>query len=259
MGKDLTNVKHTVFVCTGGTCKKAGSEENMRELRCAIKMAGLHECIHTVKSLCQGQCESAPIMFIQPDNVWYKQMDAASIDVLVSNKLARGEELLDKVLYREEWDEMKPVRVIEPKTHNAFSMQQDSFAGTVYGASVYAWEHNAYPLLKEVFRVYRPYVTLHHGAQRLQSDTFTIQYANGVAQITGDVAGESLQVVLSATKESPLFLRKVSRIKLYRYPDSDRCGLYFASSHDGVFIHAEWTTHEDLWNHLVNNYVAISG
>jgi len=259
MGKDLTKVDHTVFVCTGGTCKKAGSEENMRELRCAIKMAGLHETTHTVKTLCLGQCENAPVMFIQPDNTWYKQMDHTMIDTLVTQKLARGIELQDNLLYSEEADRMSPSRVIEPKTHNDFSMQEDSFAGTIYGASVYAWEHNTYPLLKEMLLVHRPLLSIYHNNTLSQSEQFTITYNAGIAKVAGTHGDESFEVVMSATKESPLFLNKVTRIKLYRHPDSDRCGLYFASSRDGVFLRAEWTAQDELWNHLVNNYVSISG
>ncbi len=259
MGKDLTQVNHTVFVCTGGTCKKAGSEDNMRELRCAIKMAGLHECTHTVKTLCLGQCENAPVMFIQPDNTWYKQMDHTMIDVLVDQKLARGIELSDHLLYSEDLAEMQPARVIEPKTHNEFSMQHDSFTGTVYAASVYAWEHNTYPLLKEVLLAHRPLLSLYYNNVPMESERFTIAYNAGVAKVVGSGGNESFDVVMSATKESPLFLNKVTRIKLYRYPDSDRCGLYFASSRDGLFLRAEWTAQDELWNHLVNNYVSISG
>lgn len=259
MGKDLTNVDHTVFVCTGGTCKKAGAEENMRELRCAIKMAGLHEVTHTVKTLCQGQCENAPVIFIQPDNTWYKQMTANVIDTLVTQKLAKRIELTEHLLYQEGWEQMQPARVIDPKTHNELSLHEDSFAGQVYGAQIYAWEHNVYPLLKELFLVYRPALALYHGNVLLQSPQFAITYTEGQATITGSTAQESLQVVLSAGRESPFFLRKVSRVKLYRREDTKQCGLYLASSQDGVFLRAEWTLHDDLWNHLVDNYVSISG
>lgn len=259
MGKDLTKVDHTVFVCMGGTCKKAGSEENMRELRCAIKMAGLHEVTHTVKTLCLGQCENAPVMFIQPDNTWYKRMTADVIGPLVSGKLARRIDLLDNILYQDGWQQMQPARIIEPKTHNALSVHEDSFAGLVDGASIYAWEHNVYPLLKEIFLVHRSSLVIHHHDTVLQSARFTVTYAGGLATITGNVEGESLQVVLSAGKESEFFLKKVSRVKLYRRQDSDVCGLYLASAHDRVFLHAEWSANEDLWDHLLDNYVSISG
>jgi hypothetical protein len=106
---------------------------------------------------------------------------------------------------------------------------------------------------------HRPLLSLYHNNKPVQSERFTIGYNAGIARAVGNSSNESFEVVMSATKESPLFLNKVSRIKLYRYPDSDRCGLYFASSRDGVFLWAEWTAQDGLWNHLVNNYVSISG
>ncbi len=257
MGKDLTKVTNTVFVCNGGTCKKNGAEENTRELRCAIKMAGLHEVTHTIKTLCQGQCENAPVLFLNPDGIWYKRMTAETIDAFVKQKLANRTGFDDHTLFKDGWTTMLPVKTIEAKTHDELTLHDDDRIGNVYGAQIYPWEHNVYPLLKEIFQVYRERLTVYYCDKVLNSSQFQITYKDGRALINGNIAGDELEVTMSATRESEYFLYKVSKIKLYRKPDAQQ-GIYIANAKQGVFLQIEWREENDFWNHLVDNYVMIS-
>ncbi len=81
-----------------------------------------------------------------------------------------------------------------------------------------------YPLLKRYCWHHRPLLSLYYNNVPMESERFTIAYNAGVANVVAAAATESFDVGMSATKESPLFLNKVTRIKLYRYPDGDRCG-----------------------------------
>jgi (2Fe-2S) ferredoxin len=258
MGKDLTKVTNTVFICNGGTCKKNGAEENTRELRCAIKMAGLHEVTHTVKTLCLGQCENAPVLFLNPEGQWYKRMTAETIDDFVNQRLAGRTGFDDHILFKDGWTMMLPAKTIEPKTHDELIQHYDEHAGDVYGAVIYPWEHNVYPLLKEIFLVYRPGVTIYHQGQVLGSAGFQIAYKDGRAQIQGNIPGETLEIVMAASRESEYFLYKVSKVKLYQKADAVN-GLYLMNSKQGIFLRVEWHSDADFWNHLVDNYVMISG
>jgi (2Fe-2S) ferredoxin len=257
MGKDLTKVTNTVFVCNGGTCKKNGAEENTRELRCAIKMAGLHEVTHTVKTLCQGQCENAPVLFLNPEGGWYKRMTAETIDEFVKQKLISHTGFDDHRLFKEGWTTMFAAKTIEPKTHDELTHHCDEHAGDVYGAVIYPWEHNVYPLLKEIFMVYRHTLTIYYRNQVLNSATFQLTYKDGRAQIRGNIASEALEVVMAAPRESEYFLYKVSKVKLYQKADAFN-GIYLMNSKQGIFLRVEWRSGNNFWNHLVDNYVMIS-
>ena len=258
MGKDLTKVTNTVFICNGGTCKKSGAEENTRELRCAIKMAGLHEVTHTIKTLCQGQCENAPVLFLNPEGIWYKRMTAETMDKFVKQKLASRTGFDDHTLFKDGWTTMLPVKTIEPKTHDELLHHEDDHVGSVFGALIYPWEHNVYPLLKEIFQVYRESLTIYYHDKALNSSDFQIGYKDGKALISGNAAEENFEVVMSATRESEHFLWKVSKVKLYRKPNAHH-GIYLMNSKQGIFLRIEWQSDNNFWSHLVENYVMISG
>lgn len=258
MGKDLTKVTNTVFICNGGTCKKSGAEENTRELRCAIKMAGLHEVTHTIKTLCQGQCENAPVLFLNPEGVWYKRMTADTMDEFVKQKLTNRTGFDENILFKAGWTTMLPVKTIEAKTHDELTYHDDDHVGHVYGATIYPWEHNVYPLLKEIFQVYRQSLTVYLGNRILSSSEFQIDYKDGRALITGNIADDRLEITMSATRESEYFLYKISKVKLYRKPGKHQ-GIYITNSKQGVFLRIEWYAENNFWNHLVDNYVMISG
>ncbi len=90
MGKDLTKVNKIIFMCSGATCHKKGSEQTIVALRACIKDKGLTEQVHTIKTLCTGQCESGPMMLVYPDGIWYKEMTVGHAENLVTQHLLQG-------------------------------------------------------------------------------------------------------------------------------------------------------------------------
>lgn len=100
VGKDLTKVDKIIFMCSGFTCNKKGGEENIVALRACIKENALEAQVHTIKTLCTGQCESGPIMFVYPDGVWYKEMTESRAEEVITVHVMH-DRLLDNVLYQE--------------------------------------------------------------------------------------------------------------------------------------------------------------
>lgn len=98
MGKDLTKVGKIIFMCSGYTCQKRGGDASILALRKRIEQECLQEQVHTIKTLCTGQCESGPIMFVYPDGVWYQQIDESRAESIISRHIMQGE-LLDGLLY----------------------------------------------------------------------------------------------------------------------------------------------------------------
>lgn len=72
--KDLNQVQIHLFLCNGGTCKKAGAEETTASIRKRIQELGLVGRVHTTKTMCNGRCEDGPIAIAMPSNVWYQKL-----------------------------------------------------------------------------------------------------------------------------------------------------------------------------------------
>ncbi len=115
VGKDLTRVDKIIFMCSGFTCNKKGGEENIVALRASIKANALEAQVHTIKTLCTGQCESGPTMLVHPDGVWYKEMNVSLAESIITSHVMQGQ-LLDNVLYKEGDAAMQPVEVLSSKS-----------------------------------------------------------------------------------------------------------------------------------------------
>ncbi|MFB6306428.1 MAG: ferredoxin [Flavobacteriales bacterium] len=106
MGKDLSKIKHCFLFCNGGSCKKNGAEEFTKEFRKEIKNRDLHESVHTIKTLCMGQCKEGPYMCVLPQNVWYKEMNLEKGKILLDKLINDGEIMKGSILYKTDMDEM---------------------------------------------------------------------------------------------------------------------------------------------------------
>ena len=114
VGKDLTKVDKIIFMCSGFTCNKKGGEENIVALRACVKDNALEAQVHTIKTLCTGQCESGPIMFVYPDGVWYKEMNVNRVEEIITGHVMQGQ-LLCNILYKEGDAAMQPLEVLSSK------------------------------------------------------------------------------------------------------------------------------------------------
>lgn len=258
MGKDLTKVNQTIFICNGGSCKKQQAEDLTREIRCELKMAGLHETTHTIKTLCMGQCENAPVVYTESDNTWYKQMNIDRINLMVDSLASGNGETSDNILFRREWDKMKPAKVIKPKTLSEFNTIEDTEMGPIDFIKIYPWKFNTYPLIKECLKDKWKDLQVKSIHGELYPGTCQFKYDSGKVQVVCTKSRSSVVFVLSASKDSSDLKHKISDVRLFRTLQSDFSGLQFFNQAEGKILEVTWSDNEDLWKHLVDNYARIS-
>ena len=97
--KDLTQVDRHLFLCNGSSCAARGAAASTTALREEIHARGLHERVHTNKTLCNGRCDDGPVVIVQPDGLWYKYVDPSLARRIVADHLEGGRPVETHVLY----------------------------------------------------------------------------------------------------------------------------------------------------------------
>jgi len=89
--EDVTGHRRQVLVCRGPRCTARGGEETMRALILGLMEAGLgdHDVLVTHTG-CQFPCNQAPVVSVQPDDVWYGDVDPAAAGAIVREHLVDG-------------------------------------------------------------------------------------------------------------------------------------------------------------------------
>jgi (2Fe-2S) ferredoxin len=74
--EDVTRHRRQVLICRGPRCTARGSDETARALILGLMDAGLgdHDVLVTHTG-CQFPCNQAPVVSVQPDDVWYGGVD----------------------------------------------------------------------------------------------------------------------------------------------------------------------------------------
>lgn len=93
--------RRQVFVCRGPRCSAAGAEQTQTALTLAMMREGLgdDDALVTVTG-CQFPCNQAPVVSVQPEDVWYGRVDTARATRIVTEHLARGRPLVAERLPR---------------------------------------------------------------------------------------------------------------------------------------------------------------
>lgn len=89
MARDLRSIQQIVLVCQGKDCKKAGAKDVVCGVKNALKELGAHRETMILKTKCTGQCKKAPLMSVQPDNVWVTEATEKSAHAAVHACLGR--------------------------------------------------------------------------------------------------------------------------------------------------------------------------
>jgi (2Fe-2S) ferredoxin len=86
----VTRHRHQVLVCRGPRCTARGADETARALILGLMEAGLgdHDVLVTHTG-CQFPCNQAPVVSIQPDDIWYGGVDSDAAQQLVADHLVR--------------------------------------------------------------------------------------------------------------------------------------------------------------------------
>ena len=67
---DPSRFRHVVLVCSGSSCRKAGAKKLAKKTRGWLEKLGAARSTHIVRTQCNGLCERAPVVCLQPANVW---------------------------------------------------------------------------------------------------------------------------------------------------------------------------------------------
>ena len=70
MSKVFNIPQQVIYVCTGSKCKKKGGKDIGKLFRKMAKEAGLKDTVEIIKTDCTDRCDFAPVMSIQPQNIW---------------------------------------------------------------------------------------------------------------------------------------------------------------------------------------------
>jgi (2Fe-2S) ferredoxin len=99
--EDVTGHRRQVLVCRGPRCTAQGGEETMRALILGLMEAGLgdHDVLVTHTG-CQFPCNQAPVVSVQPDDVWYGDVDPTAARTIVHEHLVEGTPLESHRLHR---------------------------------------------------------------------------------------------------------------------------------------------------------------
>jgi (2Fe-2S) ferredoxin len=86
--EDVTGHRRQVLICRGPRCTARGSDETARALVLGLMEAGLgdHDVLLTHTG-CQFPCNQAPVVCVQPDDVWYGGVDVDAARRIVSDHL----------------------------------------------------------------------------------------------------------------------------------------------------------------------------
>lgn len=89
--EDVPSHERQVFVCRGPRCTAAGVEEVWRSLvRELVTQALGDDDVLVTQTGCQFPCNQAPVVTVQPDDVWYGRLDPASAAEVVTSHLVGG-------------------------------------------------------------------------------------------------------------------------------------------------------------------------
>lgn len=69
----------TIYICTGSKCSKRGAKEFYKEMKSTLKRSGVKDEIELIKTECTDRCKYAPVLSIQPENVWLKEYSGREV------------------------------------------------------------------------------------------------------------------------------------------------------------------------------------
>ena len=65
--------QHVVVICHGSDCKKKGASALLKQTKSSLKTVNANKDTMIVRSHCTGMCKKAPVVCLQPANIWLTQ------------------------------------------------------------------------------------------------------------------------------------------------------------------------------------------
>ncbi|MCW2754688.1 MAG: hypothetical protein JWQ32_2099 [Marmoricola sp.] len=89
--EDVSAHRHQVMLCRGPRCTAKGAMDGVRAMVLAMMEHGLtDDDVLLVHTGCQFPCNQAPVISIQPDDVWYGRVDAEVAVRIVAEHFVAG-------------------------------------------------------------------------------------------------------------------------------------------------------------------------
>jgi len=89
-----------VLLCGGTGCEASGSKSTFDVLRQELERRGLTGEVEAIHTGCRGFCAMGPVMIIYPDGIFYCQVKAEDIPLLVEETLVKGR-VVERLTYKE--------------------------------------------------------------------------------------------------------------------------------------------------------------
>lgn len=90
--EELPGHRHQVFVCRGPRCTTRGADDTADALTLSLMAAGLgDDDVLVTQTGCQFPCNHAPVVSVQPEDVWYGDVDGVIARAIVDQHLVAGQ------------------------------------------------------------------------------------------------------------------------------------------------------------------------
>ncbi|MEO7352512.1 MAG: (2Fe-2S) ferredoxin domain-containing protein [Marmoricola sp.] len=99
--EDVTEHRHQVLICRGPRCTALGSDLTAEALILELMRLGQgDDDVLITHTGCQFPCNQAPVVSVQPDDVWYSGVDPDAARLIASEHLVGGRTVESKRLPR---------------------------------------------------------------------------------------------------------------------------------------------------------------
>jgi len=100
----MGDYKRHLLVCTGPRCTENGEAQALfDQLGEKFKAAGIDKGelrVKRTRTHCFATCKSGPIMCVQPDGIWYYNVNEANLQRIIDEHLVGGRPVEDLIYHR---------------------------------------------------------------------------------------------------------------------------------------------------------------
>ncbi len=100
----MMDYKRQILVCVGDKCTENGEGQALyNELKDKLKATGLnHGELRTIRSrvTCFGTCKSGPLICVQPDGIWYFNINSEKLDRIIEEHFKKGNPVAEYIYHR---------------------------------------------------------------------------------------------------------------------------------------------------------------
>ena len=81
--------ENVLYFCTGSKCSKRAGKDPDKHLKHYLKKIGLEDEVEVICTECTDRCKFAPVLSLQPQNIWLKEYDSKDVAKLLENIKAK--------------------------------------------------------------------------------------------------------------------------------------------------------------------------